>query len=84
MKHAAKVGISTKLLLDLLDFQGGRIHRVYTPDDYLDPDTFFAVIEHPDLPEVEIGTQLPEVLVSLHTTYGENGVVKIERVDPPS
>jgi len=85
MRHAAIVEISTNLLLRLLEFhEGGTIHRVYTKDEWLEPKTFFAVIEHPDLPEVPVNESLPEIMITLQTTCDENGVpVKIERVDPP-
>ena len=83
-RHAAIIEIDKDFLLRLMEFQGGKIYRIYTRDDYFDPPNFFVVIEHPDLPEVEEGQPLAQVKITMATTFGENGVpIKIERMDPP-
>ena len=84
-RHAAIVEISTDFLLRLMEFHnGGSIHRVYARDEWLEPHTVYLIIEHPDLPAVPINQTLPEIKVTLQTTYGENGVpTLIERIDPP-
>ena len=53
--HAAIIDIPNRLLLELLDFEGGSIVRIQTPDDVFKPDTTEFVIEHPDLDLVESG-----------------------------
>jgi len=84
MRNAAIIELNMKLLLDMLDFKGGIIHRVYTPDDLINPSYFNVVIEHPDLPEVEDGERLPVVTPTMQSFYGEDGsLLKIERIDPP-
>lgn len=83
--HGAIVGISADLLLRLMEFHdGGIIHRAYTKDEWLEPDTIYIVVEHPDLTAVPANKRLPEINITLQITYGENGVpLKIERVNPP-
>ena len=82
--HAGIISIDFALLTKMLDFKGGTIHRVYTPDDVYEPSCCHIVMVHPDLPETVAGEKLQEVTVSHHATYGKNGVViKIERVNPP-
>jgi len=83
-KHGALVRLDFSLLLKILDFDGGIIHRVYTPEEYLIADYCNVVLEHPDLPSVD--TRFPLLCVRpiymVHFAEG-GGVIKIERAVPP-
>ena len=82
--HGAMIKINLDVLLEMLDFKGGRIHKIYTDDECFDPDYFNVLIEHPDLPVVSAAEKAPPI-TPLYTKYfGDNGgLIKIERSDPP-
>jgi len=84
MRHVAIVTISNELLLNMLDFKGGIVHRVFMDDDFLEPTSFNVVIEHPDLPEVPINERLPHIKPIMQYHYGQDStLLKVERIDPP-
>jgi len=85
-RHGAIIRINKAMLATMLDMKGAVIHRVYQPEGYFDIDhpCFCVSVEHPDLPEVGIGEQLPEVAVVLMGHYAEDGkLLGIERLSPP-
>jgi len=84
LRYAAIIEIGSKILLKMLDFEGGKIHRVYLPEDRWIPDTICIVLEHPDLDKVEDGFVLRRIQPMYQSIYGDNGcLLKVERVDPP-
>lgn len=80
-RHIAKIKTSGKLLMKMLDLEGGVIW-------YIRPAEWFGdiemLVEHPDLPLVKVAEAVPVVDIAFQLTYGEDGsVISIERVDPP-
>jgi len=71
VKHAAIIRVDFKTLLKALDFEGAIFHRVYTPNEYLNPDYFCIVIEHPDLPEIRANEHLTEITPIMQVYYGD-------------
>jgi len=81
--HGARIELDFKILLKILDFEGGTIHRVYTPDEYLYPDKALVIIEHPDLPEIPINEVAQTIRPIYQSTYGDNGcLLRAERIEP--
>ena len=79
IRHAARIPIDSRLLLKILDFEGGFVWNTEVKDGRL-----YLTVEHPDLPEVREYEQLPEITPAYTTTYGDDGsLLKIERTDPP-
>ena len=56
--HAAIVTIQDETLLEMLDFEGGKIISISRPSDIYNPNSFDVMIEHPDLPKVIAGCTL--------------------------
>lgn len=84
VRHGAKIRIDKKLLAEILDFEGATIHKVFEPDEYLNPTYFYVIVEHPDLPAVPQNETLPVVTPIMQSYYDEDGgLLKIERIDPP-
>jgi len=82
-KHAAIIRIDKKVLLKVLDFEGGEIHRVYEAEQYFKPDYICIVLEHPDLPAVREGEWMVEITPIMQVRYGEDGsLLGIERESP--
>ena len=84
--NADIVCISKKVLLELLQFEGGIIHSIEMERDVWNPNEIQLVVEHPDLHEVSPGF----ILMRIHPTYTKhieivNGVEysRIERINPP-
>ncbi len=81
--NAGIIKIDNKMLLKLLDFEGGTVLGIYTPEGYLNIGYFCAVIEHPDLPEVQDSEKLADVSLTMQSYYGEDGsLLKLERIQP--
>ena len=78
VRHAGKVKISQKALLDWLQFEGGEIHQASIHEVFGDVE---LIIEHPDLPEYQLGDCLQTVTPNYIKHVGENGqLLSIERV----
>lgn len=83
-RYVAIIEVDAKILLKMLDFEGGIIHRVFQPDEVWKPGTISLVLEHPDLDKVEDGYTLRRKIPIYKATYGEGGsLLKVERIDPP-
>ncbi len=83
--HKGHVCISSELLLNMLDFQGGTIIGV-SPGRFIGigVEEINLVIEHPDMPEVKEDGTLEQVCPILTFHYGDNGVIiRLERIQPP-
>lgn len=81
MANAGKIRISTRLLLDWLQFESGCIVGANLDASARTVDLF---IEHPDLPEVKEGDALPEVNISVTQNYDSEGhLISVNRTDPP-
>ncbi len=82
--HGAVIQLDFKLLLEMLDFKGGDIRRVYTDDVYFHPSFCNVLIEHPDLPVVPLDETAPPITPSYTKYFGDNGgLIRVERTDPP-
>ena len=82
--HGAVIRLDLKLLLEMLDFKGGDIRRVYTDDGYIHSNFCSILIEHPDLPVVPLGQMAVPITPSYTKYFGDNGgLIRIERTDPP-
>jgi hypothetical protein len=78
---AAIVEISKDFILQLLHFEGGKIHAVMQEEDRYRPPTIRFIIEHPDMPEVKETERYQFITPNYQVFYGENGqVLKIERI----
>ncbi len=81
--HGAVIQLDLKLLLEMLDFKGGEIHRIYTDDAYFVPHHCNILIEHPDLPVVPRAEMASLIMPSYTKYFGDNGgLIRIERTDP--
>jgi len=83
--HKGIVCISSELLLNLLDFQGGAITNI-SPSRFIGVgiDEINLVIEHPDMPEVKEDGTIEQVCPMLTVHYGDNeGIIRLERTHPP-
>lgn len=78
MSKAAIIVLDEKDLLELLDFEGGKIHNIRRPVDEWNPGTFEILLEHPDLDEVEDGFVLRRIIIVYHC-----GMRGSYRVEPP-
>ena len=82
--HGALIQLDFKLLLEMLDFKGGDIRRVYTDDGYFNPTHCNILIEHPDLPVVPPAEMARPITPSYTKYFGEDGgLIRVERTDPP-
>ena len=80
-RHVARIITSGKLLLKILDFEGGIIWDIKPANEFGD---VAILVEHPDLPLTKVYEQIPEVRPIYEATYGEDGtLIKVERTDPP-
>lgn len=83
MRHAAIVEIGVKQLLEMIDFRGGIIHKVYMEDQFLHPDYIRVVLEHPDLEPVPENQMLPTITPVMQIHYAKDGgIIKVERIEP--
>ena len=79
--HVGRIRVSQKVLLDWLQFEGGKIRQVSIHEAFGD---IKFVIEHPDLPQYHVGDFLEDVNVLYSKTIGDNGEPPlIERTHPP-
>jgi len=84
MRHAAIISISNQFLLNMLDFKGGIIHRVFMDDEFLAPTSFNMVVEHPDLDEIPDHERLPYITPIMESNFGEDGsLLSVHRTNPP-
>ena len=82
-RQAAILKVDFKVLTRVLDFEGATVHRIYTPDEYLNPGYFCLVLEHPDLPVIKENERLSEITPIMQANYGEGGsLLSIERIEP--
>ncbi len=82
--HGAVIQLDHKLLLEMLDFKGGEIRRIYTDDAYFIPNHCNILIEHPDLPVVPPAEMARPITPAYTKYFGENGgLISIERTNPP-
>ena len=83
MLNGALIRIDQKMLLKMLDFEGGEIRGVRLQSEYLvSPDIEVALI-HPDLPEIRAGQIAITICPTFTRTYAEHGgLVKVERTHP--
>ena len=86
-RHAAIIRISSKNLLNWLQFEGGTIHNIQIDSEHWNPEEIRIVVEHSDLYEVHDGDMLLTIqpLYLDHTIIGEDGKQynHIERIKPP-
>lgn len=78
MTNVAIIDISAKVLLEILDFEGGEVVGIRFPVEYYKGQIIELVLEHPDLPEVREGDQLTHIIPAYKGTQRER-----KRVDPP-
>jgi len=77
-RHAAIVTIDESLLLQWLQFRGGRILNIQRSPAV---NGIEVVVEHPDMPEVEEGKPYDRMCPFYEYHYGDNGqVLSVERV----
>ena len=80
-RRIARIKTSGKLLLKMLDMEGGVIWNIKSADEFGDIE---MLIEHPDLPLVKVADPMPEMQIMYQIHYGENGsLLSVERIDPP-
>ena len=80
-RHLGKIRIYSRLLLKIMDFEGGIIWDIRQADEF---GIIALTIEHPDLPLVQDAQPIPVILPSYTSHYGtEHSLLRIERVDPP-
>jgi len=72
-RYAGRILMSEKVLLEWLDFKGGRIHYLGYCPEY---DKISISIEHPDMPEIKEADMLPIVDPMYALPLGD-------RIDPP-
>jgi len=79
--NGAIIKVSPELLLDWLQFKGGKLHKA-------DVEGFFGelnlYIEHPDLPLI-IGGAPPGVVQPTYQRFcdSKGNLISIERIEPP-
>ena len=79
-RHAGYIPMSSKLLMEILDFKGGIIWGA----NLTDFGVLEILIEHPDLPLVKETEALQRIVLIHKATYAKNGVItRLERTDPP-
>ena len=81
IEHAAIVEISSKLLLDILDFGGGTVIDVRKPHEVWKPDYIEIVIEHPDMPKVKPAEKLQRIVPMYRQVYERQRIVTT-RIEP--
>ena len=82
-RHVARICIDNTILLDILDFKGGKVLDIYQDREYYRPNEFYITLEHPDLGKVYPGGMIPIVIPTFKAEYGPNGVIiRIDRIDP--
>lgn len=74
-KHIGRVRVTHQVILEWLDFEGGNIK--WAVQDGVYPDLLIT-IEHPGMPEVEDGSEIPEVTPAYNFIS-----VSVGRIDPP-
>lgn len=77
VSRVAIIAINEKSLLEMLDFEGGKIHDIRRAPDR-PPDEIELVMEHPDLDKEETGCPLRRITPAYHC-----GLRGSSRVDPP-
>ena len=79
--HGAIITLDFNLLLEMLDFKGGHIHRISTD---IGLPYCKVLIEHPDLPQLELNAEASIICPSYTKYFGEDGgLIRVERKDPP-
>lgn len=78
MANSAIIDISAKVLLEILDFEGGEVVGISFPNEYYKGQIIELVLEHPDLPEVRAGSVLQHIIPAYTATHRE-----WKRVNPP-
>ena len=88
-RHGAKIELDNRILLKLLDFEGGTIHDIFVDRSYLaiDRKSFFIMLEHPDLPELKPGMMAETITPTYQSDIktDELGIYResITRIEPP-
>ena len=77
-----KVTFSQIVLLSFLDFVGGSIHSIGMSDNALGD--IVLTIQHEDMPEVEEGGLIPDVLLTMTTYEDAQGHKVALRSHPPN